>query len=197
MYYAVKNGRNPGIYSTWDECKREVTGFSGAVYKKFKTYEEAESFIGNIEEEIKIKDIDELKDKEIIAYVDGSYRKEDHSYSYGVYLYSEDLEEKYSKRFFDEENAKSRNVSGELKGAIVAMKRGVELGYKKMYLHYDYRGIEDWALGNWKTNLNLTREYKKTYDEVKDKMEVQFIKVDAHTGIYYNELVDKLAKEAK
>lgn len=197
MYYAVKNGRNPGIYSTWDECKREVTGFSGAVYKKFKTYEEAESFIGNIEEEIKIKDIDELKDGEILAYVDGSYRLEDHSYSYGVYLYSEDLEEKYSKRFFDEENAKSRNVSGELKGAIVAMKRGVELGYKKMYLHYDYRGIEDWALGNWKTNLDLTREYKKTYDEVKDKMEVQFIKVDAHTGVYYNELVDKLAKEAK
>ena len=129
--------------------------------------------------------------------MDGSYRKEDHSYSYGVYLYSEDLEEKYSKRFFDEENAKSRNVSGELKGAIVAMKRGTELGYKKMYLHYDYRGIEDWALGNWKTNLDLTREYKKTYDEVKDKMEVQFIKVDAHTGVYYNELVDKLAKEAK
>lgn len=196
MYYAVKNGRNPGIYSTWDECKREVTGFSGAVYKKFKTFEEAESFIGNIEEEIKIKDIDDLKDGEILAYVDGSYRLEDHSYSYGVYLYSEGLEEKYSKRFFDEENAKSRNVSGELKGAIVAMKRGVELGYKKMYLHYDYRGIEDWALGNWKTNLDLTREYKKTYDEIKNKMEVEFIKVDAHTGVYYNELVDKLAKEA-
>ncbi len=24
MYYAVKNGRNPGIYSTWDECREKL-----------------------------------------------------------------------------------------------------------------------------------------------------------------------------
>ena len=39
--------------------------------------------------------------------------------------------------------------------------------------------------------------YKKFYDEIKDKLEVKFIKVEAHTGVKYNELVDKLAKEAK
>ena len=25
-YYAVRIGRNPGIYTTWDECKKEVIG---------------------------------------------------------------------------------------------------------------------------------------------------------------------------
>lgn len=44
-YYAVKKGKNPGIYNTWDECKAQVDGFSGAVYKSFKTKDEAENFI--------------------------------------------------------------------------------------------------------------------------------------------------------
>ena len=36
MYYAVKKGREPGIYESWDECKKMVMGYSGAIYKKFK-----------------------------------------------------------------------------------------------------------------------------------------------------------------
>lgn len=32
-YYVVKRGRNPGVYYTWDDCKKEVQGFNGAVYK--------------------------------------------------------------------------------------------------------------------------------------------------------------------
>ncbi|KAI7903076.1 Caulimovirus viroplasmin-domain-containing protein, partial [Cokeromyces recurvatus] len=43
-FYAVRQGRQPGIYSTWTECQANVQGFSGAVYKKFNTYEEAQSF---------------------------------------------------------------------------------------------------------------------------------------------------------
>ena len=34
-YYAVKVGKTPGIYQTWDECKANVDGFSGALYKSF------------------------------------------------------------------------------------------------------------------------------------------------------------------
>ena len=45
FYYAVKNGRNPGIYDTWAECENEVKGFKEAKYKKFKGYEEAMDFI--------------------------------------------------------------------------------------------------------------------------------------------------------
>ena len=48
-YYAVRIGRNPGIYHTWDECKRETMGFKGASFKKFSTREDAEAFINEIE----------------------------------------------------------------------------------------------------------------------------------------------------
>lgn len=43
-FYAVKVGRVPGVYSTWTECKNNVDGFGGAVYRKFNTIEEASAF---------------------------------------------------------------------------------------------------------------------------------------------------------
>ena len=36
-YYAVRKGRIPGIYRTWSECQKQVTGYPGAVFKGFVT----------------------------------------------------------------------------------------------------------------------------------------------------------------
>ena len=44
-FYAVARGRKPGIFNTWDECESQVRGFSSAKYKKFKTIDEAKSFV--------------------------------------------------------------------------------------------------------------------------------------------------------
>lgn len=190
-YYAVRIGRNPGIYHTWDECKRETMGFKGASFKKFSTREDAEAFINEVEEEKK----ESAEKDELVVYVDGSYRNKDKSHSYGVYMFNDEEEYTYSKRFFKDSDM--RNVSGEIKGAMRAMEEAVKLGKKKIYLHYDYEGIRSWALGFWKTNKEGTIYYKNFYDSIKDKLEVKFIKVEAHSGVKYNELVDKLAKEAK
>ena len=190
-YYAVRIGRNPGIYHTWDECKRETMGFKGASFKKFSTREDAEAFINEIEEEKK----ESAEKDELVVYVDGSYRNKDKSHSYGVYMFNDEEEYTYSKRFF--KDSEMRNVSGEIKGAMRAMEEAVKLGKKKIYLHYDYEGIRSWALGFWKTNKEGTIYYKNFYDSIKNKLEVKFIKVEAHSGVKYNELVDKLAKEAK
>ena len=32
-YYAVASGRKPGVYETWDECKKQVFSFPNAQYK--------------------------------------------------------------------------------------------------------------------------------------------------------------------
>ena len=45
-FYAVKKGRTPGIYNSWDDCKKQIDGFSGATYKSFKTAAEAAEFMG-------------------------------------------------------------------------------------------------------------------------------------------------------
>ena len=44
-FYAVKKGKVPGIYTSWDACKSMVHGFPGAVYKGFATRAEAEQFL--------------------------------------------------------------------------------------------------------------------------------------------------------
>jgi len=40
-YYAVFKGRNQGVYSTWEDCKKEVNGYKGSDYKAFTTKKEA------------------------------------------------------------------------------------------------------------------------------------------------------------
>jgi len=44
-YYAVKRGRETGIYDNWAECKAQVDGFNGPVFKSFPTREGAEAFM--------------------------------------------------------------------------------------------------------------------------------------------------------
>ncbi|NME81858.1 ribonuclease H family protein [Clostridium sp. SM-530-WT-3G] len=36
IYYAVKNGRKIGLFTTWEECKQQINGYSGADYKKIQ-----------------------------------------------------------------------------------------------------------------------------------------------------------------
>ena len=45
-YYAVRHGYCPGVYLSWSECRFQVDGFRGADHKRFKTYQEAESYVG-------------------------------------------------------------------------------------------------------------------------------------------------------
>lgn len=188
-YYAVKAGKEPGIYRDWDSCKAQVHGFKGAIYKSFKTEEEAMAFMGEVSEEKDDKAYD------VVAYVDGSYRHEDQSYSYGVSMGWEGGSWEDSCRFTGD-MASMRNVAGEILGATVAMEKALELGFSTMKLCYDYAGIEHWAKGEWKCNKKGTIDYKAFYDSVKDRLAVTFVKIEAHTGVEGNERADALAKEA-
>lgn len=188
-YYAVKAGKAPGIYRDWDSCKAQVHGFKGAIYKSFKTEKEALAFMGEIEEEKDDASYD------VVAYVDGSYRHEDKSYSYGVSMAWAGGKWEDSCRFTGD-MAAMRNVAGEILGATVAMKKAMELGFSTMKLCYDYAGIEHWAKGEWKCNKKGTIDYKAFYDSVKDRLAVTFVKIEAHTGVEGNERADALAKEA-
>jgi ribonuclease HI len=47
-FYAVRNGKTPGIYRTWEECKQQVDGYAGAVFKGFATQQEAEDFMRGV-----------------------------------------------------------------------------------------------------------------------------------------------------
>ncbi|MFT3752428.1 MAG: ribonuclease H family protein [Paludibacter sp.] len=40
-FFVVWEGKEPGIYHSWEECKRQIHGYGGAIYKGFATEAEA------------------------------------------------------------------------------------------------------------------------------------------------------------
>ena len=44
-YYGVARGRTPGVYSTWEDARRQVDAFSGALHKSFSTAAEAKEWV--------------------------------------------------------------------------------------------------------------------------------------------------------
>ncbi|MCR5416312.1 MAG: ribonuclease H family protein [Pseudobutyrivibrio sp.] len=200
-FYAVKTGKVPGIYKTWAECQANTSGYPGATFKGFETLAEAESFMGGNTSEAPAKSsgnfdgIDKLP--KIYAFTDGSFNVATGVYGFGGFLHYSDVEPDVEIRGNDNdpEEAVSRNVSGEVHGAVAAMKKAVELGITEMTLFYDYEGVEKWPTGMWKTNKKISKFYVEEYNKIKDSLKVNFVHVKAHTGIPGNEEADRIAKE--
>lgn len=200
-YYAVKKGKVPGIYLNWNDCKAMVDGYQGAVYKSFKTIEEAEKFITGekIISGMKASGKNTSESGETCstyAFVDGSFNKASHTYGYGGFLVTDN--EKYVLQGADNdaEMATMRNVAGEIKGAEAAVKKAIELGIKELVIYYDYMGIEMWATGAWKRNKAGTIAYHDYIMSVREQIKLTFVKVKGHSGVEGNEEADKLAKQA-
>ena len=191
-FYAVKKGKCVGIYNTWDECKSQVNGFSGAEYKSFLTMDEAKEYVYG-KKEIVIRDESNL----VEAYVDGSYEHCIREYGSGVVILKNgEVKKTYSEKGNEESLVTMRNVAGEIEAAKLAMSYCLDNNIENLVLYFDYEGIEKWCTGVWKTNKTGTIDYKKYYDSIKDKLNVKFVKVKAHSGDKYNEEADKLAKKA-
>lgn len=188
-YYAVKKGRIPGVYHTWDECKKQVDGYSGAVYKSFSSLQEANDFL--------IEKSKTVFHNGLIAYVDGSYNIKTKEYGYGcVLIEGQKVIEKLSGKGNKKELASMRNVSGEILGSLAAMKYAVDHRYPQICIYYDYEGIEKWATGVWKTNKEATKQYVQMVQRFQNQLDIHFIKVLAHSGDTFNEMADQLAKKA-
>ncbi len=189
--YAVKCGKRPGIYETWEECQKQVIGYPGAVYKGFATKEEAKMFLG-MDGQQGI----ETKETQAIAYVDGSYNVKTNEFSYGMVLLLNDREIYFAEKFCDRELAEMNNVAGEIKGAEAAMQYCLENNIQSITIYHDYEGVAKWCNGDWQAKKEGTIAYMKFYQETSSKVRIIFKKVKAHSGDKYNELADNLAKKA-
>ena len=212
--YAVKKGKVTGLFYSWDECKDATNGYPGAEFKGFGTEAEARAYLEGREisiEEIFAEEIpteeqakeelqfhtEKLDENQVIAYVDGSFDKTIGKYSFGcILLVPGGRIIKESGNGNEPESLAIRNIAGEMLGAMYAVRWALVNGYKFIELHYDYEGIEKWATGAWKANNVLTQKYAAFMQRKGSQIRISFQKVKAHSGHYYNEQVDRLAKAA-
>ncbi len=212
-FYAVKVGLQTGIFKTWEECKANVDGYPGALYKSFKTLQEAYEYLGIDGTQLSIFDLEtntsnisdivdydstvpKTNSATAIAYVDGSFNVTTNEFGYGVVMFHNGVETHLFDSFNDEEMASMRNVAGEIYGSMAAMEYAIKNSAKSLTICYDYMGIEKWCTGQWQTNKPGTIAYKKFYDKAKKHITINFEKVKGHSGDKYNDLADSLAKKA-
>lgn len=200
-FYAVKKGRKPGIYVTWEECKRQVNHFSGAEYKSFPNEDEALAYIGVVPisqfEHEGVIGIDDLCPFDVlIAYTDGSFSDGNRPASgYGVcYVYNE---EQVGYSFGPcKADIKIRNIGGELAAATVAIKKAAQIGADEIIICHDLQNIQMWGEGLWKCNIPESKKFKKLVEDSRAKgLTIMFGWVKGHSGHRFNEAADKYAAQ--
>lgn len=217
-FYGVRKGKKTGIFNSWDACKTAVDGFPGAEYKGFVTLEEAQAYMGMpLTEGMKpekesiiflegIQPEGSVSSKEhqkadipqkgvLLAYVDGSYDDSIKKYAFGCVFILAD------GRIFIEygngdnpQSLQHRNVTGEMLGAMYAVKVAMMNGYREIEIRYDYQGIEKWVTGEWRSKTELTQKYTQAMRGWMQDIRITFTKVPAHSNVKYNEVADLTAK---
>lgn len=205
-YYAVKKGKVPGIFTEWAECKASVDGFPGAEYKGFASREEAVAYLGpdaavadttgpkEVAVHKKMQDYTTVPGR-LLVYVDGSYEDSLPKYAFGCVFLLEGGEIRLAYGNGDNpQSLKHRNVTGEMLGAMYAVRTAMMNGYKEVEICFDYEGIERWVTGSWRSKTELTAKYAQSMQEWSNSIRIYFTKVTAHSNVKYNELADVTAK---
>lgn len=128
-------------------------------------------------------------------YTDGSssYKKGLYGSGY-VIVENEEVIYKDSIKGRYEQFVKYNNISGEIFACLYGIEKCIEMGYKIVTVHVDYKGLIMWRDGVWKAKNELSQLYIKMMRHYEEFIQIEFVKVKAHNGDYFNMLADDLAK---
>jgi len=201
-YYAVKLGRIPGIYKTWSECRLQTDGYSGAVFKSFKTESDAKSFCG-LQSKSDSSDLNNVLE----IFTDGSHEKTGTSMGYGIMfrymgqefgvsrypITTEDLQIMFGGTFKTVSNPTMEfaAVAHALHLANVKFKQ-----VRRIHITYDYIGPVNWITGIWSCKQpHIKKIHKFALAEIQNlkDTEITWEHVKSHSGHRENEIADLLA----
>lgn len=199
-YYVVKKGLQPGIYSTWTECKKNVVGIHGAIYKSFTDYDSAIDFYNDS------KSTKELDSDSLYIFTDGSLKNSINRYAYLI----PQLDIEFSMTL--EHSTNNRNEFMAILDSLTLVDTySYYIGYKKVLIvsdsEYCIKSVIEYSKKWFDSSLNIIDSSKKNLDLVKSILEsidkipipVEFVKVKSHTNnndplSKYNSIVDRLAQ---
>ena len=194
MYYSVFKGFNTGIYKTWKECEKQVKGYKCAVYKKFKSENEAKLFLKNG----LVKDDD---NNVIKVYTDGSCinnGKKGSKGGIGVY-FGENDDRNVSK------NLRLEKVTNNI-AELSALNEALDIldnNEEDIIVYTDSKYVilcctsygEKQNISNWKNEIPNKNLVRVVYEKLKKKKNISLEYVRGHNNNYGNEMADKLAKD--
>lgn len=212
-YYAVKLGRQPGIYGTWKECQEQVIGFSGAVFKKFSTQKEANEFIElastiqpTVAQEAQRVAPKSSDDSVFNIYTDGSDCRG--RLGYGIfcqyknknYGLMQQITPSYLRTFGIAPTTKVSNPTAEFLAVcrtleVISELPSLPTDVRSVCIYSDYVGSAHWIQGNWQAKEIYIQKIKQRCLELLRKLNVPvvFHHVKGHSGDYGNEQADRLA----
>lgn len=183
--YAVKVGREIGVFDTWDECKKQVLKYPGAEYRKVKSYEEGIKYIRG-----------SFGSPNYGYYIDGSYIDRFNGYGYSVVVCDRSIVyQEYG--MVPKEFRKSRNIGAEFYASLRVLSLIKSIGsIVDPIIYYDYEGISKF-INEWEPRTDIARMYKLKANNLMYSTDanIRFKKVDAHSGDEYNNIADSLAKQ--
>ena len=213
VFYAVANGRTIGIFCNWNDCNNSIKGYKNALYKKFNTREEADNFI-QINKTNHTNNTNHTKEvvdfnPEYYVYTDGACSnngKANAIAGIGIFFGIDD-NRNVSKKI----EGKQTNNTAEL-SAIIENYSIIEndiINGKKIAIvsdsEYAIKCVSSYGekccKKDWNVDIPNKELVKTVYDNYKDKRNIQFIHVKAHTNntdihSFGNDQADKLANMA-
>jgi len=199
--YAVRKGKVTGLFSTWDECKEVISGYSGAEYRGFDSLDEAEAYLRGEAVAISQGSREVIKrpisENEVQVYTDGSCKNNVISVGICLRTYYKDL------KFYGLLNTTKYNNLNNIAGELIAVLAGVELAIQlkltNIEVYYDYEGVEKWYTGEWNAKTELSIAYVGLLRNLVgvNNLNIQFFKVVHHSGVEGNVIADKMASRAR
>jgi len=211
-YYAVANGRNIGIFSIWNDCNNSVKGYKNSLYKKFDTIEEANNFIQiNSENIVDIKIQNNIKTffDAITPLKKRNEKEEIIDFNPHYYVYTDGAcsnNGKYNALagigiFFgiNDNRNMSKKIEGKQTNNTAELSAIIETYYiiendiidgKKIAIVSDSEyaikcassyGEKCFKKG-WNVDIPNKELVKTAYNMYKDKLNIQFMHVKAHTN---------------